>query len=92
MKSSKAQAMNPQQYSALLIFIIGVAIIVYILMLPPGDRADLLEQNRTDLTDNVKDYITVLMTRDPGTITNIPETEIINDLPSFNLFIRTDYF
>jgi hypothetical protein len=84
---------NPQSYVSLLIFIIGVAILLYILMLPPADRAELLEQNRTEPGDGVnpiRDQITVIMTQEPGTLSNIPETEIIEDLPSFNLFSRTD--
>ncbi len=81
---------QPQGYISLLIFIIGVLIIVYILMLPPPDRAELLEQNRTNAEDGIKDDITVLMTREPGTLTNIADDEVVNDLPAFNLFTRTD--
>ncbi|MBN2367630.1 hypothetical protein JXC34_01325 [Candidatus Woesearchaeota archaeon] len=90
MKTRKAQTANPQQYISLLIFVIGLTLIVYITALPPEDRAELLEQNRTTVGDGEKDDITILLTREPGTITNIPELEIINDLPSFNLFVRTD--
>jgi hypothetical protein len=85
------KAQSPQSSIALLIFMIGVAIIVYILMLPPADRAVLLEQNRTHPgSENVKDTFTVLMTQEPGRLTNIADTEITYDLPSFNLFTRTD--
>jgi len=86
----KGQTASPQSYISLLIFMIGVLIIVYILMLPPGDRAELLDQNRTNADDGIKDDITVLMTREPGTLTNIAEDEVVNDLPAFNLFTRTD--
>lgn len=85
----KGQA-NPANYIALLIFVIGISLIVYILMLPPIDRAELLEQNRTVKGDGKKDLVTVLMTKEPGTLSNVADTEIINDLPSFTLFSRTD--
>jgi len=92
MKNKKAQVgYNPQSYISLLILIIGVSMIVYILMLPPAERVELLEQNRTGLdNDDVRDDITILLTREPGTLTKIPDTEIIEDIPSFNLYTRTD--
>ncbi len=86
----KAQVpVNPQSYIALLIFVIGLTLIVYILMLPPLERAELLEQNRTT-NDGKKSDITVIMTKEPGTLSNIADTEITEDLPGFNLFSRTD--
>jgi hypothetical protein len=81
---------NPQSYAALLIFVIGLTLIIYILMLPPSDRADLLEENRTSAGDGRKDQITILMTKEPGTLSNIADTEIIKDLPAFSLYSRTD--
>ncbi len=87
----KAQVpLNPQSYIALLIFVIGVSLIVYILMLPPLDRAELLEQNRSTAGDGRKDTITIIMTKEPGTLSNIADTEIIKDLPAFNIYSRTD--
>ncbi|NTV23522.1 MAG: hypothetical protein HGA85_04065 [Nanoarchaeota archaeon] len=84
----KGQA-NPQSYISLLIFVIGLSLIIYILMLPPSDRADLLEQNRTSLTGE-KDQITVLMSREPGTLTNLALDELDRDLPGFTLSSKTD--
>ncbi len=91
MKKAQAPTLNPQSYTALLIFIIGLSLVIYIMFLPPSDRAELLEQNRTRAgDDDVKDYITILMTKEPGRLSNIQDDEIIKDLPSFNLFTRTD--
>ena len=90
MKSKKGVNANPQQYISLLIFVIALALVIYITALPPEDRAALLEQNRTSTSDNLKDDVTVIITREPGTITNIPELEVVHDIPSFNLFVRTD--
>jgi len=90
-KKGQLTTTNPQSMIALLIFVIGLILIIYILFLPPDDRADLLEQERTgDEEDDVKDEITILLTKEPGRLSNIAEDVIIQDLPSFNLFTRTD--
>jgi hypothetical protein len=80
---------NPQSYAALLVFVIGLALIIYILMLPPSERALILDQNKTTIGGE-KDYITVIMTKEPGTLSNIADTEIIKDLPAFSIYSRTD--
>ncbi len=92
MKKAQLTNLNPQSMTALLVFIIGLTLVMYIMFLPPEDRADLLEQNRTygDGDGDVKDRISILMTKEPGTLTNLADDEIIMDLPSFNLFTRTD--
>ncbi len=89
MINKKAQG-TPQSYISLLIFVTGIALVIYILMLPPSERADLLEQNRTNADDGEKDDITILMSKEPGTLSNIAENEINIDFPSFTLFSRTD--
>ncbi|MCM2324897.1 MAG: hypothetical protein NDI94_00395 [Candidatus Woesearchaeota archaeon] len=82
---------NPQSMIALLVFIIGGSLILYIMFLPPQDRADLLEQNRTALgLPPLKDKITLILMEEPGRLSNIPDTEIFKSLPEFNLFTRTD--
>lgn len=91
MKKAQLTNLNPQSMTALLIFIIGLVLVMYIMFLPPEDRADLLEQNRTyGDDDEIKEYITILMTKEPGRLTNLAEDEVVKDLPSFNLFTRTD--
>lgn len=88
----KGQA-NPQTNIALLIFAVAVLIVIYILMLPPAERLDLLEQNRTPASrdgEDIKDKISIVMTKEPGRLTNVAEDEMVVDLPSFNLFTRTD--
>jgi hypothetical protein len=84
----KAQG-TPQSYIALLIFVIGVAMIVYILMLPPAEREILLGENRTRLP-GVRDRITVLLLEVPGTLSTVPNDRIVQDFPDFTLFSRTD--
>jgi hypothetical protein len=91
-KNKKAQlAPGPANQAALLVLIIGVSVVLYILMLPPADRADLLEENETD-EDNgeFKDNITILLLKEPGTLDYLAKEEIEFDIPSFNLYTRTD--
>lgn len=91
MKKAQLTNLNPQSMVTLLIFIIGLTLVIYIMFLPPEDRAILLEQNRTYANgENPKNHITILMTKEPGRLTNLAEDEVIKDLPSFNLFTRTD--
>ncbi len=90
MKKAQLTNPNPQSMISLLIFIIGLALVLYIMFLPPGPRAELLEQNRTTPDDGIKDSVTVLLQKEPGRLSNIAEDEITQDIPSFNLFTRTD--
>ncbi|MEM2139208.1 MAG: hypothetical protein QXM96_03570 [Candidatus Woesearchaeota archaeon] len=88
--NKKAQdATNPQTYIALLIFVITIALVVYILMIPPADRAELLEQNRTN-PYGTKSSIKVILTKQIGTLSNLIDNEKKLDFPSFTLFSRTD--
>ncbi|MEM4397860.1 MAG: hypothetical protein QW757_04525 [Candidatus Woesearchaeota archaeon] len=89
MLKKKAQDGSPQSYISLLILVITIALVVYILMIPPDERALLLEQNRTTGTDT-KSNIKVLLTKDIGTLSTITDNEKIIDFPSFTLFSRTD--
>ena len=78
----RGQVTPPVTFTSTLIAIIGAAIIVYILMLPPTDRAAFLGQNETNLNDpNYKDNITILLEEEPGTLEFIENDEIeISDL------------
>jgi hypothetical protein len=91
MKKAQLTNLNPQSMTALLIFIIGLTLVMYIMFLPPADRAELLEQNRTYKDgEKPKNIIRTLMTKEPGRLTNLAEDVVVKDLPSFNLFTRTD--
>ncbi len=75
----------------MLILVIGIAIILYILMLPPDDRADLLGENRSYISDGIhKLNITVLLAKEPGTLQYLAEDTVEIDIPSFNLFTKKD--
>jgi hypothetical protein len=75
---------------ATLIAIIGAAIIVYILMLPPQDRADLLGQNDSTLNGGRKTNISILLEQEPGTLEYLQNDIVEIEFPSFNLYTRTD--
>ena len=88
---NKRGQVPPQTFTSTLIAIIGAAIVVYILMLPPADRAAFLGQNETSLNNgNYKDNITILLEEEPGTLEFLENDEIEIDFPSFNLYTRTD--
>ncbi|MBN2421843.1 hypothetical protein JXB41_01335 [Candidatus Woesearchaeota archaeon] len=82
---------GPANQAALLVLVIGFAIILYILMLPPAERAELLDENTSSGgTSGVKDNITILLTKEPGTLDYLAKDEIEFSIPSFNLFTKTD--
>ncbi|MBD3203305.1 hypothetical protein GF327_03360 [Candidatus Woesearchaeota archaeon] len=95
-KKKRGQYVVPGQASqaALLVLVIGVAILLYILMLPPKNRAELLGENITGGTDGpggiIRDNITILLKKQPGTLNYLAKDEIEFSIPSFNLFTRTD--
>ncbi|MFH0875247.1 MAG: hypothetical protein V1859_04880 [archaeon] len=86
----RGQAPGPASQAALLILVIGFAIIMYILMLPPEDRADLLGENKSYVSDGIhKENITVLVVKEPGTLDYLAKDTVDIDIPSFNLMTKT---
>ena len=74
-----------------LIALIGAGIIIYILMLPPSDRADLLGQNGTStFGDAHRDNISILLDLEPITLEYLKNDKLDIEFPSFNLYTRTD--
>jgi len=74
--------------AATLVAIIAGIIILYILFLPPQDRANLLEGNISDPdNDDDKDDINrTLLVENTGRLDFTGEDEIIHNIPSINLF------
>lgn len=80
--------------TAVLVGIIAALIVIYILVLPPEDRASLLGENLTEgaggigtsgITEN-----TTLLQESPGRLDVIAQKEIEHTLPSVNLFTTTN--
>ncbi|MBU0756610.1 MAG: hypothetical protein KKF44_00965 [Nanoarchaeota archaeon] len=89
----KGLAPGPATHASMFILIMGIAIILYILMLPPADRAELLGENGTNIYDDGtgdKNNITVLVLKEPGTLNFLGRDEVEIQIPSFNLFTKTD--
>jgi len=75
--------------AALLVFIIAVAILLYILFLPPGERAELLDGNLTSNgTSETRSNMTLIL-ESPGTVNYLEEDEIEHSIPSIRLFSQT---
>ncbi len=94
-KRKKGQMMpGPASMASVLVLMIGFAIILYILMLPPADREYLLNNvgdNAYNGSSGEKyDNITILLAKEPGTLNYLAKNEEEFDIPSFNLFTRTD--
>ncbi|MBN2454304.1 hypothetical protein JXB11_02035 [Candidatus Woesearchaeota archaeon] len=77
--------------AGVLVLVIGIAIILYILFLPPEERADLLDENGDDdETGTVEDNREVVLDETPGLILKTKQTKFEHKIPSFNLFTRTE--
>ncbi len=79
------------QYAALLIAIIGLSIIIYILMLPPKDRAELLGENISEYGDSPYeeyDKVEVLLEKTPGTLEFLSDDTIEIEIPSFSIYTK----
>ncbi len=78
--------------AATLIAIITGLILLYILLIPPGERDKLLGDGTTSGTPggNAPAPVTVLLREKPGTILTSGQKEVEHTLPSFNLFTKTE--
>lgn len=78
--------------AATLIAIITGLILLYILLIPPGERDKLLGDGTTSgtLGGNAPAPVTVLLREKPGTILTSGQKEVEHTLPSFNLFTKTE--
>lgn len=78
--------------AAVLVALIGGIILLYILFLPPAERAELLGENLTDEdhdgTDNGENK--TLLSESPGRIDFLATKEYTHDIPSFTLFKTTN--
>jgi len=89
MKSKKGQAGG----AAALVAIIGGLIILYILFLPPAERAELLGENETVTNgDEVSEELgnLTLLLKQPGSLDYLKTDEYTHDLQAFNLYSSTE--
>ncbi|MBN1175242.1 hypothetical protein JXA48_01220 [Candidatus Woesearchaeota archaeon] len=97
-RNNKAQAVSPggANGAAFLVLLIGVLFVLYILFLPPADRAALLDDSSTIGTPNAVSggYSHLLYTsvfdENVGKVSSIDETEIDHALSSFTVFTTID--
>lgn len=79
--------------AAVLVAIIAALIIIYILVLPPQERADLLGENLTDDDGDggseIRENSTLLL-ESPGRLEFMAQKEVEHALPSVNLFTTTN--
>jgi hypothetical protein len=77
--------------AALFVLLMGIAIILYILFLPPDVRNDLLNEGTTNAsTTTISSNRGVLLDVSPGTLLESKTLKFDHNLPSFNLFTTTE--
>ncbi len=89
----KKRAQETGSGAAILVIIITISIILYIMFIPPSERQKLLDDVET--TKNGKiingDYeVTTLLSEKPGKLTYLKEKEIEHNIPSFNIYTKTE--
>jgi len=91
MKSKKGQPSGATSAATLVAIIAGL-IVLYLLVLPPGEREKLLGENVTEeegVTEVIKEVKTVLSIN-PGRLDYLAQREIEHVIPSINLNILTE--
>ncbi|MBS1267117.1 MAG: hypothetical protein MAG795_01089 [Candidatus Woesearchaeota archaeon] len=92
-KRAQANVVNAGDASLVVLVIIG-AILLYVLLVPPDIREDLLNDNETESNgsgdNNDTDIVKVLLKEEPGRIDYLSEDEYEHTIPSFYLYKTTD--
>ncbi len=73
--------------TAVLIIVITALILLYILFLPPAERAKLLDESTDDDSDTVTEAD--LLVKNPGRLDYLKDLSLEYSLPSFNLYSTT---
>jgi len=79
--------------AAVLVVVIAILIIVYIMFIPAGEREKLLEGKSSSSIDGDYDNDVErlnLLSEMPGKLTYLKQDEVDHDLPSVNLFTKTE--
>lgn len=78
--------------AALLVLIMGIVMILYILFLPPDIRDDLINDGGTNniSTKTISSNKGILLDENPGTLLESKTMKFEHNMPSFNLFTRTE--
>ncbi|MFO8016622.1 MAG: hypothetical protein R6U32_05950 [Candidatus Woesearchaeota archaeon] len=79
--------------AAVLVGVIAALIVIYILMIPPEDRAELLDENTTADSGggtSLSGPNSTLLVESPGRLDYISQKEVEHTLPSVNLYTTTD--
>ena len=76
---------------AVFVFLLALFLAVYILMLPPEDREELLEPNLTDNSNGANEITrSVILEQSPGVLKLSSEDEIIHKIDSINLYSKEE--
>jgi len=86
-RSHRAQVSGTS--AAVLVAIITVLIIIYILFLPPKERAELLGENISTIDGISISGNATLLSVSPGRLDYLPQKEVEHTLPTVNLFTTT---
>ena len=93
-KNGVAESPTNAAAAAVLILLVTVALVLYILFIPPADRERLLNGDTPGNLDSTGSYSSLLGTsilkESPGKITYVEDNNIEHPLSSFRIYTKTD--
>jgi len=88
MKNKRAQESGSG--IAVLLLLITLFMVLYILLLPPETREDILNQTIGKEDDGTGAASKVLLSESPGEVFQTKESDVIHDISPLNIFIKTE--
>ncbi|MFA4886947.1 MAG: hypothetical protein WC595_01930 [Candidatus Nanoarchaeia archaeon] len=91
MRGKRAQipVVTEGKFVASLIFVIAIAIILYVLFIPPGDRQQLLNPSNNSQGGFSEGKIELLSVS-PGSVSPTKDFGIVHQMPSVNIFVKKE--
>ena len=86
----KGQAPSTGSNVAIFVFLLGLFLAIYVLLLPPEEREILLNQNLTENSKESEIIRTLVLEQSPGTLKLSDEDTIIHKIDSINLYSKDE--
>lgn len=86
----KGQAPSTGSNVAIFVFLLGLFLAIYVLLLPPEEREILLNQNLTENSKESEIIRTLVLEQSPGTLKLSDEDTIIHKIDSINLYSKEE--
>src|SRR3989338_1406186 len=92
MRGKRAQnpVVTEGKFVASLIFVIAIAIILYVLFIPPAERQQLLNPGNNSENGGSSEGKIELLSVSPGSVSPTKDFGIVHQMPSVNIFVKKE--